>query len=98
MSIKPTKRPSVHPGEILADYINDHALSQSEVARRLRVPIGNINEICRKKRGISPEMAFKLARLFRTTPDLWMNLQSSWEMSQVDIADINYIEPIRRSA
>lgn len=59
MGIKANKHPSVHPGEILSDYIADHKLSQSEVARRLLVPTGNINEICRGKRGISPEMAFK---------------------------------------
>jgi len=92
------KRPSVHPGEIFFDYIEDAKLTQTETARRLHVPIGNVNEICRGKRGISPLFARKLARLFNTTPELWMNLQRNWELGLVDDDEVSDIEPIRRRA
>jgi addiction module HigA family antidote len=92
------KRPAVHPGEILIEYLEDAGLSQSEAARRLHVPIGNINEICRGKRGISPLFAKKLARLFGNTPELWMNLQRNWEISLVDDDDVSDVEPIKRRA
>ncbi len=99
MSIPKTKTiKAAHPGKIVSDYIRDAGLSQSEIARRLGVPIGNINEICRGKRGISPEMAFKLARLFSTSPELWMNLQKNWELSQVDPTVAAKVRPIRRAA
>lgn len=93
---KPLK--AVHPGDVLRDYIEDCELSQSEIARRLGVPIGNINEICRRKRGVSPEMAFKLARLFGSSVDLWMNLQKNWEISQVDPSVAAKVRPIRQAA
>ena len=92
------KRPAVHPGEILIEYLEDAALTQSEAARRLHVPIGNINEICRGKRGISPLFAIKLSYLFGNTPELWMNLQRNWEISLVDVDDVPNIEPIKRRA
>jgi len=92
------KRPAIHPGEILLDYIKDTQLTQTETASRLHVPIGNVNEICRGKRGISPLFARKLARLFNTTPELWMNLQRNWELNLVDDEDVSDVEPLRRRA
>ena len=98
MSIKATRKIAIHPGEILQDYISDYKLNQSELARRLRVPTGNINEICRGKRGISSEMALKLSKFFRTTPDLWAGLQKNWELSQIDQSIIDDISPIKLRA
>ena len=98
MSIKATKRVVGHPGRILGEYLAGHEMSQSELARRLHVPAGNINEICRGKRGISTEMAFKLSRFFGTTPDLWVNLQKTWEMSLIDPSIADGIKPLKAAA
>ncbi len=99
MSFSASRAPkAVHPGRILVDYIADSELSQSAVARRLRVPIGNINEICRGKRGISPEMAVKLGKFFGTSAELWLNLQKSWELSRVNPIIANDIKPLKRAA
>jgi addiction module HigA family antidote len=54
----------------------------SELARKLKTQPRTINEICRGKRSISPRMAFLLADAFDTTPEVWMNLQSSWDLWQ----------------
>jgi addiction module HigA family antidote len=43
-----------------------------------------INEICRGRRGISAEMALKLSKALGGTPQFWLNLQSNWEISQID--------------
>ena len=99
MTIPADKAPkAVHPGKVLLDYISSAGLSQSETARRLSVPTGNVNEICRSKRGISPEMAFKLARLFGTSIELWMNLQKKWEVSQVNPAVAAKVRPLKQAA
>jgi plasmid maintenance system antidote protein VapI len=73
---------AVHPGDILQEMLD----------------IARINEICRRRRGISAEMAVKLAKAFGTSEGLWMNLQMNWELSQVDPKTARAIRPLRVSA
>ena len=80
------KRPPSHPGEILWEiYMQPLGLTQTSLAKHIGSTRTAINEIVNGKRGISPEMAFKLADAFRTTPELWLNLQRDrdmWEARQ----------------
>ena len=71
----------VHPGEILMEeFLKPLGLSQSEFARRIKVNFRTIHDIVNRKRGISPEMALKLAEYFGTTPQFWMNLQRDYDL------------------
>ena len=74
----------VHPGEVLKDELEEMGLSQSALAEHIEVLPKTINEICRGKRGISAEMAIKLARALGASPQFWLNLQNNWELSQFD--------------
>jgi antitoxin HigA-1 len=87
----------VHPGEILTDFIRDFGLTQVALGRHIGVDPSKINEICRGRRGISPLMAVKFAKAFKTSPELWLNLQQNWELSQVDQSAVE-IGPLRRRA
>lgn len=89
---------SVHPGDILQELLDEKGISQSQLARHLRTDIARINEICRRRRGVSAEMALKLAKAFGTSAGLWMNLQKNWELSQVDPRTASSIRPLRASA
>jgi addiction module HigA family antidote len=53
---------AVHPGEILREMLEDRGLSQSKLARHLKMDASKINEICRGRRGISAEMALILGK------------------------------------
>jgi antitoxin HigA-1 len=75
---------AVHPGDILQEMLDEAGITQSQLARHLKTDVARINEICRRRRGISAGMAVMLARAFGTTASLWMNLQQNWELSQVD--------------
>jgi addiction module HigA family antidote len=75
--------PRVHPGYVLKDELEECGLSQSALAEHIGVLPKTINEICRGKRGISAEMAWKLSRALGATPNFWMNLQINWELSEV---------------
>lgn len=75
---------AIHPGAVLEDEIEERGMRQSDLARHIRVLPKTINEICRGKRGISSEMAWKLSRAFGTSPQFWINLQTNWELSRVD--------------
>jgi addiction module HigA family antidote len=72
----------VHPGEILKEeFMAPRSLSGYALAKALGVPAQSVNDIVLKKRGISAEMAVRLARYFSTSAELWMNLQSSYELA-----------------
>jgi addiction module HigA family antidote len=71
----------VHPGEILLEeFLEPLGLSQSELARRIGVNFRTVHDVVNGKRGISPEMAIRLSRYFKTTPQFWMNLQRDYDL------------------
>jgi addiction module HigA family antidote len=74
----------VHPGEVLQDELEEINLSQAALAQHIGVLPKTSNEICRGKRGISAEMAMKLSKALGGNPQFWLNLQNSWEISQLD--------------
>jgi addiction module HigA family antidote len=72
----------IHPGEILREeFMVPFGLNPNKLAIALLVAPPNIYEIVRKKRAISGEMASRLGRYFRTTPEFWMNLQAHYELA-----------------
>lgn len=71
----------IHPGEILREeFLVPIGLSAHALAMKLNVPAPRINDIVRERRAISPDTALRLARFFDTTPELWMNLQTSYDL------------------
>jgi antitoxin HigA-1 len=78
-----THIPHVHPGMVLQDELEEIGISQSTLAQHIGVLPKTINEICRGKRGISAEMAWKLSRALGASPNFWLNLQNNWELSEV---------------
>jgi addiction module HigA family antidote len=78
------KRLPTHPGKILKeDFLIPTGISQTELADRLGITFRTVNEILNEKRGISPEMAVRLARFFETTDELWLNLQDQYDLYRV---------------
>ena len=74
-------RPYTHPGEILLEeFVKPYGLTQKKLSEYLGVGIKTISEIYNEKRGISPVMAHKLANLFGTTPEFWMNAQTAYDL------------------
>ena len=77
----PTDRPPFHPGEILLEeFLQPYGMSQTELAKRIQVSYPRVNEIVLGKRGITPDTACRLAKLFGTTPDFWLNMQQDWDL------------------
>lgn len=71
----------IHPGEILMeDFIEGFGITQNRLAVAIGVPPRRINEIVHGKRGITADTAIRLARYFGTSDELWMNLQSNYEL------------------
>lgn len=75
---------AIHPGEILKEeFLAPLELSGYALAKGLNVPAQAVNDIVLKKRGISAEMAVRLAKFLGTTPEFWMNLQAAYELAIV---------------
>ena len=89
---------AVHPGDILQEVLDEQDITQMQLARHLDTDVARVNEICRRRRGVSAEMAVMLAKAFGTSPELWLNLQKNWELSQVDPKLARRVRPIRASA
>lgn len=101
MSITNTgiKRRPTHPGEMLReDFLPDYGLTVSALADAIGVSRQSINELLRERRAVSPEMALRLARLFRNTPEFWLNAQRAvdlWEAGKAIREDVRRIRPLR---
>ena len=76
----------VHPGEILRDELDEAGLSANALSKALGVPVNRVTMILNGQRGVSADTALRLARYFGTTPQLWLNLQKTWELRQAEIA------------
>jgi len=72
--------PPTHPGEILREILEDEGLTQKKLAEEIGVSFRAVNELINGKRGITPEMALRLSRRFKTTPLFWLNLQANYDL------------------
>ena len=80
------KMRSVHPGEILREEMGALELSANALSKALGVPVNRITTILNGRRGVSADTALRLARYFGTTPELWVNLQKTWELRRAEVA------------
>jgi len=80
--MNPTNRMRpIHPGEILREeFLMELGLTAHALAMELKVPAPRINDIVRERRSITPDTALRLARYFGTTPQFWLNLQTSFDL------------------
>ena len=87
--------PAIHPGEILKElYLDPLGMSAGALARRLGVPRTRIERIVTGQTGITPDTALRLAKAFDTTPQFWLNMQTSYDLKVVDV-DLDGIETVR---
>ena len=86
--------PAIHPGLVLQDELEETGLTQSALAEHIGVLPKTINEICRGKRGISAEMAWKLSQALGASPNFWLNLQNNWELAQIKTESFRHLEKI----
>jgi antitoxin HigA-1 len=71
---------AIHPGEHLAEELNELGMSAAELARRLAVPTNRIIGILNGQRAITGDTALRLAHFFGTSAEFWLNLQSLYEL------------------
>ncbi len=70
----------IHPGEHLAEELQELGMSAAELARNLNVPTNRITAILHGQRAITGDTALRLGHFFGTAPEFWLNLQSVYEL------------------
>lgn len=81
-----------HPGEILKEYIE--GFSVTEIAQKLNVTRVALSRIINGKAAVSPEMALKLGKLLKTSPEFWLTMQANYDLWQAEQRTEFNIEPL----
>ncbi|WCF29259.1 HigA family addiction module antitoxin [Xylella fastidiosa] len=76
------------PGEFLRDELEARHWTQTELAEIIGRPVHTINEIIAGKKAITPETAIQLGKSLGTGPEVWMNLESQYQLSKVSGVDV----------
>jgi antitoxin HigA-1 len=96
------KRRPTHPGAILREDILPEAnINQTELADLLMTSRRTVNEIINERRPVTPDMAHRLARVFRNSPEFWLNLQQSvdiWEANKLNKDLYEHLKPLAATA
>ena len=70
----------IHPGEILADELETISMTAASLAVEIGVPKNRLYAIVNEQRGMTADTAMRLGVFFGTGPNLWLNLQKSYEL------------------
>src|SRR5437660_9318082 len=73
-------RTPIHPGEHLAEELDEVGLSAAELARQIEVPVNRVTAILNGQRGVTADTALRLGHWFGTSAEFWLNLQKLYEL------------------
>jgi antitoxin HigA-1 len=75
------KRPPAHPGALIRrQYIEPLGLTITSLSESLNVSRKTLSKIVNEHANVTTDMALRLSRAFSTTPELWLNLQTSYDL------------------
>jgi addiction module HigA family antidote len=74
------RRPAIHPGEILADELEELGVTPTELSRQIAVPPNRVTQIIQGKRAITGDTALRLGHWFQTSAQFWLNLQAAYDL------------------
>ncbi|SET43727.1 addiction module antidote protein, HigA family [Nitrosomonas marina] len=84
----------IHPGEHLAEFLEEYGITQYRLAKEIHVPARRINEIVKCIRSITADTAIRLGRYFGNSPQFWLNLQSNYDIDIASKTITDTINPI----
>ena len=85
----------IHPGEHLAEMLEELHISQYLLAKTIGVPAVRINQIVHGRRAVSADTALRIGRALGTSPEFWLNLQRMYDLDHArSLTDTSAIEPL----
>ena len=89
----------IHPGEHLAEIMDELGITQYRLAKTIGVPPIRIHNIVHRRRSITADTALRIGQALGMTPDFWLNLQRMYDL---DVAraktDVSAIEPLVKAS
>ncbi len=87
-----TSADPIHPGEHLAELLEELGVTQYRLAKTIGVPQVRISDIVHGRRSITADSALRIATALGTTPEFWLNLQRMYDLdtarATIDLGDI----------
>jgi addiction module HigA family antidote len=84
----------IHPGEVLADELEELEMTAAELARALHVPSNRLYQLIAGKRAMTADTALRLEQWLGVSAGFWMNLQKRYEL---DVATEQIGDEIKRT-
>lgn len=78
---------ATHPGELIRDELKDRGMTQKQLAAEMDVKPSVLSETINGKRAVSVNMALALEKALGIPADIWMNLQSLYDLDMASIAE-----------
>jgi addiction module HigA family antidote len=98
--LKQRKRRPSTLGDVLADILETNAISQTELARRLKVSRRTVSQIIHGRRPMSVDLAVRLGTVLGNGPELWLNLQQAvdlWDTLHTHSKEYETLKPFAKS-
>ena len=84
---------NIHPGDVLnLDFLEPLHVSISQVAKDTGLSVRRVSEIVRGQSPVTLDVALRLGRYFRTTPQLWLNLQRAYDLEELQYRNAAYAD------
>jgi addiction module HigA family antidote len=88
--------PNVHPGDVLLeDFLKPMEISQYRLAKEIGVSESTVSDVVNGRRGVTADIALRLARYFGVSAQFWLNLQEMYDIEEVERKVGKQIEKIR---
>jgi addiction module HigA family antidote len=95
------QRKPTHPGELIReDLLVEIGMSQAQLARQMGVSRKTISDLVNERRRVTPDMAYRLARVFNSTPEMWLNMQQAvdlWDARAIHGFEYKKIQPVEEA-
>ncbi|MCW5601627.1 HigA family addiction module antitoxin [Nitrosomonas sp.] len=84
-----------HPGEVLREWLPEE-MTVTQAAKELHVSRVTLSKVLNGKAGITASMALRLSSWLGTTPDVWLGMQTQWDLWQAEQQPRPKIRPLER--
>lgn len=78
--------PPIHPGEFLAETLNELGISQAQFARAIGVSPMRVSHVVNRTRPVTAELALLFGRALGQSPQYWFNLQAAYDLKVTEAA------------
>ena len=90
--------PPIHPGEFLAETLEELGVSQAQFARAIGVSPMRISHVINGTRPVTAELALLFGRALDQSPQYWLNLQADYDLKATEVTIRKQLQTVTRLA